>query len=206
MSGDAGAHQRGPAKSSCPHPKGAGGLRALGIPQSPKPRFPGSTACWGGSRQLCLGVSPCWVTTEMPFRPNKTQMSFGLFSKASKRGRWGRGGKKGGRGGDPFVPDAGCSHIYHYGNKSPPHAGCLGDGNRTGNSSRHPQRAMGEGEGTGRERTPLCTPPAPASPPSSGLCLQAGIGFLLGTMPGPRRRGAEDWLVPSLVPLTPLGG
>jgi len=55
-----------------------------------------------------------------------------------------------------------------------------------GSSSRHPQRAMGEG--AGRERTPLSRPPPRTSCqlPSSGLCLQAGIGFLPGTMPGPR--------------------
>lgn len=60
----------------------------------------------------------------------------------------------------------------------PPHAGCLGDGNRTGNLSQHPQRAMGEGEGTGRERTPLCTPPSPCQPsPLLGFVCRQGSGF-----------------------------
>lgn len=115
-----------------------------------------------------------------------------------------RRGKEGG-GGCPFVPDAGCSHIYHYGNKSPPpHVGCLGDGNRAGSSSRHPQRAMGEG--AGRERTPLCPhPPATNLLPAPLFwALFAGrdrvsAGNNAGASVPPSAQGAEDRLVPSLV-------
>lgn len=103
-------------------------------------------------------------------------------------------------GGDPFVPDAGCSHIYHYGNKSPPPRRLSrrwqqGPGARPGIPSER------WGKGLGEKGPPCVRPPPslkpPASPPFLGFVCQQRSGFCWEQC-GRLHRGAEDRLVPSL--------
>lgn len=147
----------------------------VGDHQHLDPPFPASPSAH--QSRLCLGGR---VTREMLFGPNKTRMSFGLFSEALERGRWGRGGEKEAKGGGgwtrtPFCPR--CWMLAHLSlwKQKPPHAGCLGDGSGAGSSSRRTQRAMGEGAG---RKGPPPTPAPWSTPPFLlGFVGRPGSGF-----------------------------
>lgn len=69
-----------------------------------------------------------------------------------------------------------------------------------------PSERWGKGQGERDPPGPPASPPPPS--PSSGLCWEAGIGFLAGTMRGPaaRRRGATAGLFPRPYSLVPRRG
>lgn len=171
----------------------------VGDHQHLDPPFPASPSAH--QSRLCLGGR---VTREMLFGPNKTRMSFGLFSEALERGRWGRGGEKEAKGGGRMDKDPLLSQMLDartfitMETKAPP---CR--------LSRRWQRGWelvsaypASNGGRGREKgTPPHPSPLEHPPLSSGLCWEAGIGFLAGTMLG---AGGHGWAFPQPYSLAPL--